>query len=92
MSILFLYHILGKEKRSEMSQTNTNNSDFDSLKMDESDKQLRERVYDIKMRENRAAQHHTTDCATVINSEITQSFESFMQNGKEPIKPNLDTI
>ncbi len=70
LSILFLYHVLGKEKMSDNQRTKTDNSDFDTLKMNESDSQMRDRVYEIKMKENRAAQYHTTDCTAIVNSDI----------------------
>jgi hypothetical protein len=70
MSILYLYHILGINKRSEISQQSRKNVNpsFDSLSMDESEKQLKERLYNIKIKENRAAQHHTIDCQDTNNS------------------------
>jgi hypothetical protein len=75
MSILYLYHILGIQKRSEILNAKSihESSDFDSLNNDESEKQLKERLYEIKMKENRAAQHLLTDSVLDINSDATQA-------------------
>ena len=92
MSILYLYHILGEDKRRKGQLINTNSSNFESLKMDETQEQMRDRVFEIKLRENRSCLHHTSDAHIVVNSDINQSYEQFIENDKEPIKPNLDTI
>lgn len=76
MSILFLYHKLGITKRSDSKQSikQNGNSNFDSL-INESESQMRETLYDIKMKGNRAAQPHPSDSILVSNPETNLEFE-----------------
>ena len=76
MSILYLYHFLGinKMRESKRPYSKIVNSGFNSLNIDESEMQIKERLYEIKIKENRAAQHLKTEGESLIYTEIEQSY------------------
>lgn len=58
MSILYLYHNLGMKKMHESNgpySKNVKNPGFNSLNMDDSENKLKDRMFEIKIKENRAA-------------------------------------